>query len=145
MTKHQKLVTIIKRSCITGKVVWIYRGVSREAARIAYWRACKKELEKMKHWAEQMADRKRMVGAVMGMLSCSSSSSVFDDHMTDEQRQAARELAKLRKEEPAMYTGFYEHIMEERRQRRRDSEIRREMRERDKKQTETTRKKQCKI
>lgn len=145
MTKHRKLVTIIKRSCITGKVVWIYQGVSREAARIAYWRACKKELEKMKHWTEQMADRKRMVGAVMGMLSCSSSSSVFDVNMTDEQRQAARELAKLRKEEPALDTGFYEHIMEERRQRRQDSEIRREMRERDKKQTETIRKKQCKI
>lgn len=145
MTKHRKLITIIKRSCITGKVVWIYQGVSREAARIAYWRACKKELEKMKHWTEQMADRKRMVGAVMGMLSCSSSSSVFDDHMTDEQRQAARELAKLRKEEPALDTGFYEHIMEERRQRKQDSEIRREMRERDKKQTEATRKKQCKI
>ncbi|MBO4499167.1 MAG: hypothetical protein J5732_02810 [Bacteroidaceae bacterium] len=144
MTKHRKLITIIKRSCITDKVVWIYQGVSYEAARIAYWRACKKELEKIKHWTEQMADRKRMVGAVMGVLSCSSSSSVFDDHMTDEQRQAARELAKLRKEEPAMYTGFYEHIMEERRRRRQDSEIRRKMRERDKKQPETAKKKRMK-
>jgi aspartate aminotransferase len=37
--KKQHKVTMIRRSCITGKVIWIYRGKSRNAGYQAYHKA----------------------------------------------------------------------------------------------------------
>jgi len=151
MTKRRHLVTIIKRSCITGKVVWIYQGVSHEAGRHAYWKACKKELEKVKQWAERMADRKRRLTLMLGSSDSSSSSgngssgskasgkgssaNMFGGELTDEQRKAARELVRMSKQEPPPDMEFYNHIVEERRRRQQDKDIRRKMRERDQKAT----------
>lgn len=140
MTRRRHLVTIIKRSCITNKVVWIYRGASRNAGRLAYWRACKKELEKMKQWAERMADRKRRLTMVLGMSESSLSGSKSSGNrsggeLTDEQRKAARELFRMSKQEPPPDMEFYNHIVEERRRRQQDKNIRREMREREQKAT----------
>lgn len=151
MTKRRHLVTIIKRSCLTGKVVWIYRGASRNAGRHAYWKACKKELEKMKQWAERMADRKRRLTMVLGMSESSLSGSkssgskasgkgsagnMFGGELTEEQRKAARELVRMSKQEPPPDMEFYNHIVEERRRRQQDKDIRRKMREREQKATE---------
>lgn len=138
MTKRRHLVTIIKRSCLTGKVVWIYRGASREAGRHAYWKACKKELEKVKQWAERMAERKRRLTMVLGMSESSlsgskSSGNMFGGELTDEQRKAARELVRMSKQEPPPDMEFYNHIVEERRRRQQDKDIRRKMREREQK------------
>lgn len=148
MTKRRHLVTIIKRSCLTGKVVWIYRGVSHNAGRMAYWRACKKELEKVKQWAERMADRKRRLTLMLGSSDSNtsgngssgnkasgkgSSANMFGGELTDEQRKAARELVRMSKQEPPPDMEFYNHIMEERRRRRQDKDIRRKMREREQK------------
>jgi len=149
MTKHRKLVTIIKRSCLTGKVVWIYRGASRNAGRHAYWKACKKELEKVKQWAERMAERKRRLTLMLGSSDSSSSSgngtsgnkasgkgsagNMFGGELTDEQRKAARELVRMAKQEPPPDMEFYNHIVEERRRRQQDKDIRRKMREREQK------------
>ena len=137
MTKHRHIVTIIKRSCITNKVVWVYRGVSREAGRRAYYRACKKELEKVRHWMERMADRKRRLTMMLRMPESSgpsdtgSSANIFGGELTDEQRRAARELVKLSKQEQPPHSDFYDHIVEERRRHQEDRDIRRKMRERD--------------
>lgn len=146
MTRRRHLVTIIKRSCLTGKVVWIYRGASRNAGRHAYWKACKKELEKVKQWAERMADRKRRLTLMLGSSDSSSSSgngssgkasangtsgNMFGGELTDEQRKAARELVRMAKQEPPPDLEFYNHIVEERRRRQQDKDIRRKMRERD--------------
>lgn len=147
MTKRRHLVTIIKRSCITNKVVWIYRGASREAGRHAYWKACKKELEKVKQWAERMADRKRRLTLMLGSSDSSSlpgnkasgkgsSANMFGGELTDEQRKAARELVRMAKQEPPPDMEFYNHIVEERRRRQQDKDIRRKMREREQKATE---------
>lgn len=151
MTRRRHLVTIIKRSCITNKVVWIYRGASREAGRHAYWKACKKELEKVKQWAERMADRKRRLTLMLGSSDSSSSSgngssgnkasgkgssaNMFGGELTDEQRKAARELVRMSKQEPPPDMEFYNHIVEERRRRQQDKDIRRKMREREQKAT----------
>lgn len=150
MTKRRHLVTIIKRSCLTGKVVWIYRGASRNAGRHAYWKACKKELEKVKQWAERMADRKRRLTLMLGSSDSNtsangssgngssgkasgkgSSANMFGGELTDEQRKAARELVRMSKQEPPPDMEFYNHIVEERRRRRQDKDIRRKMRERE--------------
>ena len=150
MTRRRHLVTIIKRSCLTGKVVWIYRGASREAGRHAYWKACKKELEKVKLWAERMAERKRRLTLMLGSSDSSGSSAngtsgkasgkgssgnMFGGELTDEQRRAARELVRMSKQEPPPDMEFYNHIVEERRRRQHDKDIRRKMREREQKAT----------
>lgn len=131
MTKRRHLVTIIKRSCLTGKVVWIYRGASHNAGRHAYWKACKKELEKVKQWAERMAERKRRLTMMLGMTESSLAGNIFGGELTDEQRKAARELVKMGKQEPPPDMEFYNHIVEERRRRQHDKDIRRKMRERE--------------
>lgn len=135
MTKRRHLVTIIKRSCLTGKVVWIYRGASRNAGRHAYWKACKKEMEKVKQWAERMADRKRRLTLMLGSSDSNtsgngSSANMFGGELTDEQRKAARELVRMSKQEPPPDMEFYSHIIEERRRRQQDKDIRRKMRDR---------------
>lgn len=137
MTKHRHIVTVIRRSCITNKLVWVYRGVSREAGRQAYYRACKKELEKARHWMERMADRKRRLTMILGIPENSGppgtghSGNIFGGELTDEQRRAARELVKLSKQEQPPHSEFYNHIIEERRRHSVDRDIRRKMRERD--------------
>lgn len=150
MTKRRHLVTIIKRSCLTGKVVWIYRGMSHNAGRLAYWKACKKELEKVKQWSERMADRKRKLTMVLGLSDSNTSANgssgkasangtsgnMIGDELTDEQRKAYRELVRMSKQEPPPDMEFYNHIVEERRRRQQDKDIRRKMREREQKAAE---------
>ncbi len=126
--KKSSLITIIRRSCLTGQAVWIYQGPSKVSARLAYWRACRRELERVKHWGETMAQRRRNI---LRLMSCdSSSSSVLDASMSDEQQAAARKLLAVAKMETDGRTEFYNHIIEERRRRSQDKEIRREMRNR---------------
>ena len=65
----KKIVTVILRSCLTGRAVWIYQGPSREAMQKAYQRACKKEIERMRNWSERMAQRTAHVGIVQRLHS----------------------------------------------------------------------------
>ena len=130
--KKNRHVTIILKSCLTGQVVWIYQGPTKGAARLAYWHACRREMERVKHWNETLAQRRRNI---QRLLSCdSSSSTVLDTGLTDEQREAARQLLAIGKiQETDGRSEFYNHIIEARRRRNEDREIRRKMRERDKK------------
>ena len=123
-------VTIILKSCLTGTAVWIYRGKSRNAARKAYWFACRKEMERVRRMAEA-AERRR--ANVMRMLSELTAGMPATAELPPEKRQLARQLLSLsERKEPA--GEFYDHIMEERRRRDEDREIRRRMREREKQQ-----------
>jgi len=114
--KNRKLVTIIRRSCLTGDAVWIYRGPSQEAARMAYFRACRKEMERMKHWAKAAA--RRCANAARMLTDCTSSLPRTAG-MTAEQKEAARQLQAIVKREHPRRSEFYEHIMAERRIRHR--------------------------
>lgn len=117
MTKHRKLVTIIKRSCITGKVVWIYRGVSHNAGRHAYWKACKAEIRRIRQWTTRMAARQRALMQVVGLGDSSSSSSGIYEGMTPEQQAAVKEISKMSRQPPPPDREFYNHIVEESRRR----------------------------
>ena len=126
--KKNSLITIIQKSCLTGQAVWIYRGPYERSARLAYWRACKRELERVRQWGETLAKRR---SNIQRLLSCdSSSSSVLDAGLTAEQIEAAKQLLAIGKRETDGKTEFYNHIIEERRRRSIDREIRRKMRER---------------
>jgi len=121
-------VIVIRRSCVTGKPVWIYRGKSESHARIAYWKACKKEITLEKNWpnvvAARAAEIQRLIDRCMEAVRRKGG-------MTDRQQAAAKALKKMAESPPAYYSAFYNHIRTERRRRKRDREIRRKMRERE--------------
>ncbi len=126
--KKKALFTVIIRSCLTGRAVWIYRGPSKEAARKAYWRACNKELERMRMFTERIASR---AAGITRLLTNCMADKPLDAKMTPEQEAAAKELQAISRKPQETTHEFYDHIMETRRRRREDSEIRRQMRERE--------------
>ena len=113
VNKKNAKVVVLKRSCLTGKIVWVYQGNSEEGARKAYWRACKKEVRRMRNWMQRMARRRRqLLRLITHSDSCSVSSSMLKS-MNPQQRAAARKIIQLAKNEPPMDRAFYDHIMEE--------------------------------
>lgn len=128
MGKRKKTVTIIKRSCLTGKGVWLYQGASENAGRLAYQRACRKEILRFEKWKSVAEQRSRNILRILS--ECTASMPLTSD-MTQEQKEAARLLKKLAKPEQKYESPFYDHIMEERRRREEDRMIRAKMRERE--------------
>ncbi len=126
MTKNRSF-TVILRSCLTDKVVWIYRGPSKEAARKAYWRACRKELERVRNWGERMAWR---TAGIKRLLSACLDDKPAGAELTPDQQAAAKELQSISKKGEECHREFYNHIIEERRRRKEDKKIRQKMRER---------------
>lgn len=120
-------VTVIVRSCLTGQVVWIYRGASKRSADSTYCRACQCEVERVRHWSRIAARRK---ANILRLLSECMAGMAIDGVMTPEQKAAAKRLTSMA-EDPGCYREFYDHIMEERRRRARDKKIRQQMRERE--------------
>lgn len=121
-------VTIILKSCLTGKAVWIYRGPSRNAARLAYWRACRKEVERVRRWTEA-AERRR--ANIMRILTELTAGMPAIAELPPEKRQLAKQLLSLSEKKIPAGGAFYDHIMEEQRRREEDRRIRRQMRERE--------------
>ena len=105
-------VTIIRRSCLTGVPVWVYRGASKAGARQAYWRACKAEIERVRRWSEITADR---TARITRFISQCMEKLPIDAELTPVQMEAAKQLRAILKKEPQCNMEFYNHIMEERR------------------------------
>ena len=126
--KNHGLITIIRKSCLTGNAVWVYRGPSERSARLAYWRACRNEVERMKRFgtaaSRRCANIARLVSDCMEYIP-------INVELTERQRDAARQLQSIQKKDVACHREFYEHIMAERLRRKNDREIRRRMRERE--------------
>lgn len=114
-------LTIVRKSCITGKIVWIYRGASKNAARVAYLRACRHELERVKRWAELLALRKSRIMQVL--VDCTDSMPIAKD-LPAEKRMAARQILDVSRDEEECHSDFYNHIIEERRRHNEDKKIR---------------------
>ena len=127
-TIKRKPCIVIIRSCLTDKPVWVYQGASKEGARIAYWRACKREIERVRRWPEYMSKR---ATAVTRLLSSCMDKMSLEMSLTMEQKDAARCLQKLCKNGLQCHREFYDHIVEERRRRKEARAIRVKMRERD--------------
>lgn len=107
-------VVVVRRSCLTGKVVWIYRGPSRHAARSAYWRACQEEIRRVRSMPEAQARRR---SNIMGLLDDCLSSVPFTESPDEGQESAARRLKEISMEDNDTDMEFYRHILEERRRR----------------------------
>lgn len=113
VNKKDYKVVVLKRSCLTGRIVWAYRGDSEEGARKAYWRACKKEVWRVRNWMKKMSRRRRMLLRLVTHSDSSTVSSSIYKKMTPEQRKAARKIVKLANTEPQPDREFYNHIIEE--------------------------------
>ena len=125
MKVREKKVTVICKSCITGRAVWIYQG--RGSSYIAYWRACKKEVERIRNWPTIAARRKESIERLINI--CTGNFSI-NAELTPAQKEAVEKLKRIKDKGATCYRDFYNHIMETRRLRRQDAEIRRQMRER---------------
>lgn len=128
MDKNRKKETVIKYSCITGRAVWFYQGPSLAAAQKAYQRACKKEIERVRHLADEIAQRK---ASILGFLNKCLEHLGVDEELTPRQKAAAKMIVAMADEPKVPDTAFYDHIMELRRRREEDRRIRQRMRERD--------------
>lgn len=128
-TRKSKILTIIKRSCVTGKAVWLYQGHSKDGAKCAYWRACKREMTLERNWRRLMAAR---ADAIRGLLQDCLAALPIIGELNEAQRAAVKRLQTIADKAPEYYSGFYNHIRTERRRRAKDREIRRQMREREK-------------
>jgi hypothetical protein len=109
-TKRQQFITVIRRSCLTGKAVWIYRGPSRGAAKKAYFRACKKEVERMKTIGKVV--EQRIANVIHFLKECNGGGE-----LTPSQAQVVRQMQAAGKKEAEEPSEFYRHIMEMRRRR----------------------------
>lgn len=117
LKKKRKMITIVKHSCLTGKIVWVYRGRSSDGARIAYWRACRKEVRRVRQMMIREAERKKQLLRLLANDGSASSSFSIRADMSQEQRKAVREIVKLCKKQLSHGGEFYEHIIEEARRR----------------------------
>lgn len=120
-------VLVIRKSCLTDKVVWIYWGPTRRSANVAYHRACKKEIKRVNNWGQRAEQRRR---EILNVLNECLADIPITEALTPQQAESARQLRNLSKEDIACHREFYEHIMEERRRREEDKRIRRQMAER---------------
>lgn len=127
--------TVIKRSCITGEVVWIYQGTSKATSLLAYWRACRNEVENERHRHEREAERR---SAILRMMNDCMAGIPINAELTPRQKKAVQRMKQIMNDMPSKPSAFYEHIMEERRRRAEDREIRRQMRERAQREKEQT-------
>lgn len=105
-------VLVICRSCLTGAAVWIYRGPSKDAERKAYRRACRREIERVRHWTSTMARRKANILQLLNDLTASVS---ITEGLSQQSRSAARRILSVAKEKTLCNSDFYNHIMEEQR------------------------------
>lgn len=117
MKKKKDTKIFIKHSCLTGKVVWVYRGTA-EGARKAYYRACKREVRRVRQWTSAMAARRQhLMKIITGSDSGSSSSTAILKRTSGERRKAVYEILRLGKQPPPQGRAFYDHLKEEARRR----------------------------
>lgn len=125
--KYKNPVTIIRRSCLTDKVVWIYRGPSEIAAKRAYYRARSKELERVRRWQE-ITDRRR--SNINALINYTLADLPITAVLTQEQKETLRQMQKISNQNIKCDTEFYDHIRALEEQKKADCDIRRKMRER---------------
>ncbi len=125
--EQKHLVTIIRRSCVTDKVIWIYRGPSQIAAKRAYYRARCKEIERVRHWAEATNRRRTNINDLINHFLAELPITAV---LTDEQKETLCKIQNICNQDIMCDTEFYEHIRAMERQKTYDRNIRRRMRER---------------
>ena len=112
MKRKKHRTWVIRYSCLTGKAVWIYRSPSNGAMWLAYWRARKQELERVRNWNKTMAQRK---SNILRLLSDCTASVPITDDLPPDKRDAAQRLRRMAEAPKSCHRDFYNHLKEERR------------------------------
>lgn len=120
MQKGCKNIVVCK-SCLTGHEVWLYLGQASEKSRLVYYRACRKEIERMARWAEKAAQRAQNIQRLMNL--CLAQIPI-NAELTEQQKSAVRTLLAVKKKGMTCDREFYDHVVEEQNRRRTDKEIR---------------------
>lgn len=128
-TKDEKKPCLtVRRSCTTGQALWMHRG-TKESIRRAYYRACKREMTRVRWWGNRLKRRSQNLRKMLDELLFAQPILA---PMTEQQRTAIRVLQKMEAEPVACDTSFRSHIRTERRRREAHYEQIRQQRERDK-------------
>lgn len=116
MTKpKRKILKIIRKSALTGRAVWVSHVRNYRTEYYAYKWACQKEVNRMRQWAHTMNRRRRNITRLLTELTASL--PIIGD-IPPEQRSAAKILTQMADKEPPKQSDFYDHICEEKRQKR---------------------------
>ena len=116
--KKKPAFTKIVYSCLTGVPVWLYRGSSENGCHLAYWRACKAEVERVKNWSKTVAARR---AEIKKLLDNCVAALPINVELTKEQKTAIKKLQAMIAEPQPCDKEFYNHIMEEARRRNENS------------------------
>jgi hypothetical protein len=112
--KHRILKTI-RKSALTGKAVWVGHKRSYDTEWRAYKRACHKEYQRMRGWGYAMVRRRKNIMRFLTKLT--DSLPILGD-IPKEKREAAKSITLIADNDPPKQSDFYDHICEERRQRK---------------------------
>ena len=116
MTKpKRKILKIIRKSALNGRAVWVNHVRNYRAEYYAYKRACHKESMRINHWAYAVARRRKNIQRFLGKLT--ENLPILGD-IPQEVREAAKKITLMADNEPPKQSDFYDHICEERRQRK---------------------------
>ena len=126
MNRTQQRFTTIRRSCLTGNAVWIYQGSCKNGAQTAYWKACRAEMERVRNWTGTVA---RRVANIQRLLNDCLADVPINASLTQQQQDGVRRLQAIVRKNYTCHRDFYEHILEERRLRRQNRELRIKMRD----------------
>lgn len=112
MTRRKpNIIKIIRKSCLTGKAVW----VSHERAYLAEWKAyknaCRQEINRVKSWSRTIGRRK---SNILAMLNDLTANIPIVGNIPARKKDSARLLRLLAETQHECYKGFYHHIIAER-------------------------------
>jgi hypothetical protein len=111
----------VRYSCIDGRPVWLSPERSYQAMYKAYNRACEHEIQRVRNGKRDLERRRK---EILDMLDSIMAGMPILSEMTPKQRAAAKRLRSIADNLPPVYRGFYDHIMEERRRKKADKELR---------------------
>lgn len=106
-----KGIIVYIRSVVTGRIVWLCSAASRGASRVAYHRAKKSELRRMRSKRSIMQKRRDNIMQFLETLTGASDGQ----SLPQEASKAQRRIKAIADEAQTLDTGFYEHIMKSRR------------------------------
>lgn len=124
MKKHVRLL-VIRRSCVTGRAVWLYQGAAKASSNVLYSMACKREMYRVDN-LEKTAERRK--SNILRLLNDCLTAIPITSELSDVQKSAVKSLQTASTDfHPDL--DFYEHIMAVRQRRDEDRKIRQQMRD----------------
>ena len=115
--KESASVLVLRKSVLTGKIVWLCYAHNKRAANTAYCRARKAEKKLQRRWKSCV---ERYQKWMLNALNEWKSDLPITQELTEEQVALVRFIQVLAKEDIPCDRQFYEHIIAEERCRRED-------------------------